>query len=125
MKWFLILFALLISLNLLAAAASHHSTPLQISPVTISAPVVTERDLISAHVAGADDESVVRLEFSPTAAKRLQEYTAAHLGEKLAFVVDHEIVKTPVIRAAITGDSLEVSYFDHAQAVELAKKLNR
>ncbi|HTJ47262.1 MAG TPA: hypothetical protein VL463_34410, partial [Kofleriaceae bacterium] len=67
--------------------------------------IVGNQDIESAD-AGADpynERPVVNLSFGRAAAQRFGDWTAAHVGEKLAIVVDGEVTSAPIINSAIRG----------------------
>jgi hypothetical protein len=53
---------------------------------------------------------VVRLDFTPEAASKLGDITAAMVGDKLAVVSDGKVVSAPIITTAIRGGSAEISF---------------
>jgi preprotein translocase subunit SecD len=70
------------------------------------APVVTGEELTNAQPAFDQNGSpAVSFQFNPQGARAFGEYTAAHIGEPFAIVLDEEVVSAPVIQSAIPGGS--------------------
>lgn len=51
---------------------------------------------------------LVSIRFEPEAAPRFAEVTGAHVGHRLAIVLDDEAVSAPVVREAITGGVAQI-----------------
>ncbi|WP_026425482.1 protein translocase subunit SecD [Actinokineospora inagensis] len=69
---------------------------------------------------------VVSLSFKSTGSKIWSDYTAAHVQDRAAFVLDTEVVSAPTIQGAINGDTQITGGqggFKSAEATELAQVL--
>ena len=70
------------------------------------APVVTGEDLTNAQPSfDQNGRPAVSFQFDPTGARAFGEYTAQHIGEPFAIVLDQEVISAPVIQSAIPGGS--------------------
>lgn len=73
-------------------------------------PVVTGEDLTDARPAfDQNGQPAVDFRFGPSGAKRFGAYTSANLGQPFAIVLDGQVISAPVIRAAITTGSGQIS----------------
>jgi len=54
-------------------------------------PLSTTADLTEIRLAGDEDDTLIRMRFTPEAAKRLHDATTGHDGMRLAFVADGEV----------------------------------
>ncbi|SIS80421.1 protein translocase subunit SecD [Phaeovulum vinaykumarii] len=71
-----------------------------------SAPVVTGDELVDARPDfDQNGRPAVSFRFNPTGARKFGDYTAAHIGEPFAIVLDGEVISAPVIQAHIAGGS--------------------
>ena len=52
---------------------------------------------------------VVTFQLKDTGAKLFADYTAKHIGEYFAIVLDHKVISAPVIKSSIPGGSVEIS----------------
>ena len=52
--------------------------------------------------------ALVSIRFEPEAAARFAEVSGAHVGHRLAIVLDDEAVSAPVVREAITGGVAQI-----------------
>ncbi len=75
-----------------------------IRPEDLGPPLLTGADLADARaVFDQFGRPMVSLTFTPEGAKKFEEATRAHVGERLAIVLDGRVYTAPVIRQAITG----------------------
>lgn len=64
---------------------------------------------------------VILITFEPPAAARIQQLTAARIGQTLPFVLDGRTLVEPLIQEAIPGDSIQLSgQFAYQEAQEIA-----
>ncbi|RBY76720.1 protein translocase subunit SecD [Geodermatophilus sp. TF02-6] len=68
-------------------------------------------------------EWVVLLDFDSTGRDTWAAYTAAHVGENVAFTLDGRVVSAPTIQGAINGQTTITGNFDRAGAEQLANQL--
>ncbi|PZO66035.1 MAG: protein translocase subunit SecD [Paracoccus denitrificans] len=73
-------------------------------------PVVTGEELVDARPSfDQNGQPAVDFRFNPAGAKRFGAYTSANLGQPFAIVLDDHVISAPVIRAAITTGSGQIS----------------
>ena len=84
-------------------------------------PVVTGEHLVDARAAFDGGMPVVSFKFDSSGGKKFGEATQNHVGERLAIVLDNEVISAPVVQSAITGGSGIISgNFTLESAQELA-----
>jgi len=67
-------------------------------------------ELASAAVAtsGQTNQRVVTFQLKDVGAKRFEEYTAAHIGQYFAIVLDGKVISAPQIKSAIPGGNVQI-----------------
>ena len=84
-------------------------------------PVVGGENLIDAQVAYQDGQPVVSFKFNTIGGKKFGEATKNNIGERLAIVLDNEVISAPTIQSAILGGSGVITgNFDVKSANDLA-----
>lgn len=84
-------------------------------------PVVTGEHLVDARAAFDGGMPVVSFKFDSFGGKKFGEATQNHVGERLAIVLDNEVISAPNIQTAILGGSGQISgNFTLESAQELA-----
>lgn len=73
--------------------------------VVIRKPVVDGKNLTDARVSFDGGQPVVSFRFNTMGGRQFAEVTSAHVGERLAIVLDNEVISAPNIQSAITGGS--------------------
>jgi len=73
---------------------------------------------------GAGGETVVEFSWRPEAADKFRAFTAGHINQHLAIVLDGEIISAPVIRSAIGRRGQIEGDFSIGEAAELKSLLN-
>lgn len=73
--------------------------------VVIRKPVVGGENLTDARVTFDNSQPVVSFRFNTIGGRKFAEVTSAHVGERLAIVLDNEVISAPNIQTAITGGS--------------------
>ena len=69
-------------------------------------PVVSGEDLTDAQPAfDQNNRPAVNFRFGPSGARAFGDYTAAHIGEPFAIVLDNEVISAPTIQSHIAGGS--------------------
>ena len=69
-------------------------------------------------------EAVVNFRLNPAGAKKFGDFTADHVGDPFAIVLDGEVLSAPTIRSVIAGGQAQISgNFTVAEAVELSALL--
>ena len=69
-------------------------------------PVVTGEELVDAQPSfDQNGRPAVSFRFDPAGARKFGDYTAEHVGEPFAIVLDNEVISAPVIQTAIRGGS--------------------
>jgi preprotein translocase subunit SecD len=86
--------------------------------------VVTGRDLRTARRGqGQFGEPVVNFYLVPAGGDKFAEFTAAHIGDPAAIVLDGNVISAPVIRSRIRDEGYIEGNFDIETAEDLALKL--
>ena len=85
-------------------------------------PVVTGDDLTDARPTTDDNGApAVSFRFDPTGARAFGDYTASHIGEPFAIVLDGKVISAPTIQAHIAGGSgIITGRFSVEEATDLA-----
>ena len=73
--------------------------------VVIRKPVVGGENLTDARVSFQEGAPVVSFRFNTVGGRQFAEVTSSHVGERLAIVLDNEVISAPNIQTAITGGS--------------------
>ena len=68
-------------------------------------PVVSGENLVDANVSYQEGQPVVSFKFDSLGAKKFGEATKNNIGERLAIVLDNEVISAPTIQSAIMGGS--------------------
>ncbi len=89
-----------------------------------ASPIVTVHDVAKADISYAEGVWGLGLTLRPQAAERIRAYTAAHVGESLAFVVEGRAKMVARVLDPIGGDGIWISPYDKAQAQALAAGIN-
>ena len=66
-------------------------------------PVVSGENLVDAQPSFQEGEAVVSFKFNSLGGKKFGEVTKNNIGERLAIVLDNEVISTPTIQSAILG----------------------
>jgi SecD/SecF fusion protein len=68
-------------------------------------------DVASAAIgnSGQTNQRVVMFALKPNGARLFEDYTAAHIGEYFAIVIDGKVISAPVINSAIPGGHVEIT----------------
>ncbi len=86
-------------------------------PLRLAADSVTVED-------GADGERLnVRL--VDESVDRLSRFTAKHIGDKAALILDGQVVMVATVRSVITGGEMQISFCSEGNAEQLADKLRQ
>jgi preprotein translocase subunit SecD len=83
----------------------------------------TEIDDATAGTSPDTGEWVVLLDFKSKGRAIWAEYTAAHVGQNVAFTLDGRVISAPTIQSAINGQTTITGQFDQERATELANQL--
>jgi preprotein translocase subunit SecD len=83
----------------------------------------TQIDDATAATEPTTGEWIVLLDFQSEGRQTWAEYTAAHIGENVAFTLDGRVVSAPTIQGAINGQTTITGQFDEETATELANQL--
>jgi preprotein translocase subunit SecD len=117
MKRILTFCLVVLSINAFASVRTVEVTPL-------ASPLLDRGDFASASVTGDGARAVLNVRLTPDGARRMRDYTAAHVGEALPLVVDGKVVHAPVIRVPISGDGLQIEPLERAVADDVARLIN-
>jgi preprotein translocase subunit SecD len=79
--------------------------------LTLAEPVLTIRRLDGAEVEFAESGAswVLNLDLDDADGKAFGDWTADHVGERLAMVADQEVLMAPQIQDAITGGEIQIA----------------
>lgn len=92
--------------------------------VVVRKPVVGGEDLVDANAAFQDGEAVVTFKFNAMGGRRFGDATKNNVGERLAIVLDNEVISAPNINTPILGGNGVISgNFTIESANELAMLL--
>ena len=84
-------------------------------------PVVGGENLVDAQPSFQDGEAVVSFKFNSLGGKKFGEVTKDNIGERLAIVLDNEVISAPTIQGAILGGSgIITGSFDAKSANDLS-----
>jgi hypothetical protein len=78
----------------------------------------------SASTSETTGEWVVLVDFNATARAAWAQYTAAHVGENVAFVLGGRVISAPAITSAISGQTTITGDFSEGSARQLAEALS-
>jgi preprotein translocase subunit SecD len=77
--------------------------------LTLSPPVMTIERLDRAAIVFDNSAWALTIDLTDKDAATFASWTADHIGERLAMVIDDEVVVAPEIQGAITGGSMQIS----------------
>ncbi|TDV42623.1 SecDF P1 head subdomain-containing protein [Actinophytocola oryzae] len=79
--------------------------------LTLADPIMTIERLDRAEIANDQNTGgwTLNLDLNDADAKAFGDWTTDHTGERLAMVVDDEVVVAPTIQSAITGGEIQIS----------------
>ncbi len=83
--------------------------PTKVRTYVVRAPIATDADVESAVANSEGGQWSVLVSFSPAAAERFADYTAIHVNERLAIIVDDVVQSAPVIRSKIGGGRASIT----------------
>jgi preprotein translocase subunit SecD len=113
-----------------AAVAPHGEPGAQVIPIrgggsvgVHSPPLVSTRDVVDASASSADGTPGLNVRVGADAAERVRAYTAGHVGDRLAFLVDGHAQMVLTIRDPITGDGFWISPMDPGAAKQMVSAL--
>jgi preprotein translocase subunit SecD len=81
-------------------------------------------DFQHATVVIQDGHTVVKLSLSNPGVNQLRDYSANHVGEKLAISVDNKVIAAPEIREPLQDGAFEITGLTQSQATQLAHSIN-
>jgi preprotein translocase subunit SecD len=101
-------------------------TPIELRPVTddgatvlkdptsgeslaLADPIMTVRELDGAEVAHDNGMWSLNLDLNTRDTRTFADWTTAHAGERLAIVIDGEVLVAPTIQSAITGGEVQIT----------------
>jgi preprotein translocase subunit SecD len=77
--------------------------------LTLADPIMTIERLDGAEISGDNGMWALVLHLNTKDTRTFADWTTAHTGERLAVVIDGEVVVAPTVQAAITGGDVQVS----------------
>lgn len=87
-------------------------------------PLLSLKDFSHAKVVDANGIVSLNLSLTKKAAQKIGEFTGAHLGERMAFVVNGKLLQAPRIRTRIDGRGLSMNPVNKSEAEDLARRIN-
>ena len=87
-------------------------------------PLLTMADLTDANVSLTEGQIVLNVSMTTESAKRVQDFTANHVGKMIAFIVNGRVIRTPKILDPVTGKGLLIGPFSQDEAQKLADSIN-
>lgn len=91
----------------------------------LAAPLLTMADFTGANVTVTENQIVLNVNLGRDGAARLQDFSKTHVGTRIAFIADGEVIKTAKILDPITADGFLVGPLDRAKADALADAINQ
>jgi preprotein translocase subunit SecD len=83
--------------------------------------LATTQDVIAARPATAEGHAVLEIDLSPTSAAALRAFTAAHVGSRLAFIVNDRVRNVVRVLDPLRGEGLIIDPVAPAEAQALAR----
>lgn len=87
--------------------------------------LVSPPEIVSANVNITEGQPVLNLSFQAAAGARVRAFTAQHVGEQIAMLVDGKVVRVVKILDPIQGNGILIGPVDRPAAEVLAAKLNQ
>jgi preprotein translocase subunit SecD len=107
-----------LALQLVKTSAGNRSIA-QLRPTDLEPPALTNRDLNRVQAGqGESGRPGLTLRLNREGAAKFARLTAAHVGRRVAIVVDGRILIAPTIRGSITGGMVSIQGFSSQQVVE-------
>ncbi len=88
-------------------------------------PLLTMDDFTDANVSLTEGQIVLNVSMSTESAKRVQTFTASHVGTRMAFLVNGRVINSPKILDPITGKGFLIGPFSRDEAQKLADSINQ
>lgn len=85
--------------------------------------LVSPPEVVDAYVNITEGQPVLNLSFKPEAARKVRDFTAAHVGGSIAMIVDGKVARVVKVLDPITGDGVLISPVERPAADDLAAKL--
>ena len=82
------------------------------------------RNFSNASVSFTEGQYCLNVGLEENSAKKMKEYTANHVGDHLAIVIDEELIETPKIFDPLQSNGLLIGGLGEAKARELAGRIN-
>lgn len=91
-----------------------------------AAPLELNRsDLADASVTPGGEQSTLNVTLTEQGARKMRQFSAHHLGERISFVVNGQVPRTPVLKAPIQDGKVAITYFPEKQALEFARLIHQ
>lgn len=87
-------------------------------------PVVSGFDFAHANAWGSKSQAFVGIKLTKDGARKIQNFTRDHIGERMALVIDGRLIKVPSIRDPIRGKALQIEPLSKETAREVVKAIN-
>jgi preprotein translocase subunit SecD len=90
-----------------------------------AAPLLTMADFAGAGVTLTENQIVLNVDLDRDGAARIQAFSKANVGARIAFIADGQVIKTAKILDPITFNGFLVGPLDRAKADALAAAINK
>jgi preprotein translocase subunit SecD len=114
--------------SVVAADSMHSSRHVSAPDGTVisltDTPLLTMGDFTDANVSVVERQIVLNVSMSAGSAKRVQTFTASHVGVRLAFLANGRVINTPKILDPITGKGFLIGPLSRDEAQKLAGSIN-
>jgi preprotein translocase subunit SecD len=89
-----------------------------------AAPIAVAADLSHAYVNLTEGKIALNVTLSPAAAHRMRDYTAAHVGQGIAYIVDDHAVQVLRVRDPVLASGILIGGISKAEADRVAAGIN-
>ncbi len=87
-------------------------------------PIAVTADLTHAYVNLTEGKVALNVTLSPAAAHRMRDYTAAHVGRGIAYIVDDHAVQVMRVRDPVLASGILIGGISKAEADRVAAGIN-
>lgn len=91
--------------------------------VRIGAPIVASTDIVAASTSKAEGSWGVGFNLSPVAGSRLRQFTASHVGEQVAFIIDGRARKVVKVLDPLEGNAFWISPMAKGESNRLVQQV--
>jgi preprotein translocase subunit SecD len=87
-------------------------------------PLLTLDDFTAANVSVTEGQIVLNVDLTKQSARRIQAFTKGHVGERMVYIVDGRVIRTPKILDPITGSGFLIGPFSQHEGMKIADAIN-